>query len=374
MLTRNVRVYPLTLVMLAGVMLADRSAFAQSQLAWARIVANPGGRLDWSSVKNLIVYDKTGSDGYYDVYTMAKDGSGSQCLTCGKPIPQLNNGNPAWDPTGSYIVFQSQDPSLAFLPVEKQAIATRMTSPGWGTNNNLWLMTSDGSQFWQLTNVASGMGTLHACFSHGGTKLLWSEKTGLVGLAEQWTIKLADLVWINGVPQLQNITLIQPLGINIFYETHDFSPDDRKILLSAGFENGDPSASALDIYVYDLSAGTLQDLTNTPTEYDEHAHFTPDGSKIVWASSRNITLTRSYFVPFLDYWIMNADGSNQQRVTYFNDPTAPEYYANGLLTTDFSFGPTSQWMFSRLEVTVTDLPQYNNVAEVIAVAKLKTAP
>jgi len=309
-----------------------------------------GGRLHWSTPRGLIVFDNKEPDSYFDVYTMLPNGSGKVCLTCGKPPSQSHAGNPEWHPFGNSIVFQAHNASLPFLPVERQPLAHLMTSPGWGTNNNLWLMTSDGTQFWQLTSIAAGMGTLHPHFDAAGSRLLWSEKIGLVGLAEQWTLKMANLVWGGGSPQLVGTSAIQPLGVDIFYEAHGFSPDGRRIVFSAGA----PAQSAMDLYTYELSTGTLQNLTNTPAEWDEHAQFTPDGSQIVWASNRNIAKVRDYFVPYLDYWIMNADGSNQQRLTYFNDPAAPEYYSTGLAAADFSFGRTVWSLVSKFELTISN--------------------
>lgn len=305
------------------------------------------GRVDWHTGTGRIAFDKAGSDLNYDVYTMSPNGSSLQCLTCDWPVTQGHNGNPAWHPSARYITFQSLDLSLPFLPPEKESIAYRMTSPGWGTNNNLWLMTSDGSQFWQLRQVSAGLGTLHAQFSRSGTRLLWSEKLQYsVAIDEQWTMKLADLVWDAGVPRLANIIDISPLGIDSFYETHGFTPDDGKIIFTAGRL----SASSTDIYLYDLAAGTLQNLTNTPQEYDEHAHISPSGHEIVWATSRNVETTRNYFIPYTDYWTMNLDGSDQQRLTYFNNPAYPEFITGGAVAADVTYGPDDRWLLAKLEV------------------------
>jgi Tol biopolymer transport system component len=75
-----------------------------------RTVTPSGGRLDWSPA-NLVVFDRLGSDEYYDVYLMEADGSKERCLTCDAAgLPPGHHGNPAWHPSGDYIVFQSQDP------------------------------------------------------------------------------------------------------------------------------------------------------------------------------------------------------------------------------------------------------------------------
>jgi hypothetical protein len=44
-----------------------------------------GGRVSWStSGSNLIAFDRQGSNGFYDIWTMNPDGSNQVCLTCGK--------------------------------------------------------------------------------------------------------------------------------------------------------------------------------------------------------------------------------------------------------------------------------------------------
>src|SRR5688500_7646941 len=69
-----------------------------------------GGRVDWSWTSNLIAFDRLGDDGYYGVYTMKPDGSNETCLTCEKAgiIPGKHKGNPAWHPSGDYLVFQAE--------------------------------------------------------------------------------------------------------------------------------------------------------------------------------------------------------------------------------------------------------------------------
>jgi hypothetical protein len=305
-----------------------------------------GGRVDWLPA-GAIAFDRLGAtDALSDVYVMRPNGTDMRCLTCGAAgVPQANNGNPAWHPSGYLVAFQAQNPALPVLPVEKAHAANLLTSPGWGTNHNLWLAMADGSRFWQLTDIQAGMAILHPHFNSAGTRLVWSEKIGFTATDEQWVIRHAALSWTGAGPALTDVQTIAPLGTAVFYEAHEFTRDGRQILLSAGY----PAQSSLDVYVYDLASGDLRNLTNSPGEYDEHAHFTPDGSRIVFASSRDIPIPRQYFVPYLDYWSMNPDGTDRQRLTFFNQPGAREYYANGIVCGDISFGPDG-WMAAKLEV------------------------
>ena len=313
---------------------------------------NPGARVDYSRSLGILTYDKTGPDGYFDTYTMRPDGSNIRCLTCSNPLLSgAHNGNPAWHPSGKYILFQATDPSLQILPSNWVPITYRVTNPGYGTNNNLWLMTSDGSQMWKLTSVVAGQGVLHAHFNPSGNKIVFARKIDYRGPDQQWTITFANLVWTNGVPSLTNYSNYQPFGTNTFYETFGYSPDGASII----FSQGAASTQTLNLFTYNLVTGVLSNLTNTGTGvWNEHAHFAPDSSRIIYGSSAEITTTREYFVPFLDYWSMNLDGSNKVRLTYFNDATAPEYYPLGLVTADFDFGPTATTIFGSLEKVQAD--------------------
>lgn len=327
-------------------LIAAGGALGQSKLASSTPVST-GGRVDYLPSINRLAYDKTSADGLFDTYTMAPNGTGKVCLTCGYPaIAQSHNGNPAWHPSGQYILFQVHDASLPVLPVEWVPITYRVTNPGYGTNNNLWLMSADGSQYWQLTHVEAGNGLLHASFDKTGTKVVWAEKIGYTGPDQQWVIKVADFVWTDGVPELANQIVIAPFGSDTFYETYGFSPDGKYIL----FAGGSPSQITLNLFLYSVQTGNVKNLTNSGTGiWNEHAHFTPDGKRIIFGSSRDITLTREYYVPFTDYWMMNLNGTNPVRLTYFNDPAYPEFFSFGLVAADFTFTGSAAAVFAGLQ-------------------------
>ncbi len=308
------------------------------------ILQEEGGRVSWSKSTNLIAFDSTGVDGYTDIYIMAPDGSYLQCLTCDKPIPQLHNGNPAWHPSGEYLVYQAQDPDLSEFPVPDE-LNTFVASPGMGINNNLWLMTADGSKFWQITHVKDRYGALHPHFSPDGDKLLWSEiispRMDRIG---HWAIKLADFTIEKGEIHLSHSETLRPGNLQL-YEVHGFSPDGTKILFS-GVENGGYYYD-MEIYIMDVKTGEYEQLTDND-EWDEHAHFTRNGQHIVWVSSEGIPQNKGDSLedimvnpPKLEYWIMNVDGSNKKRLSGFNHPDAPEYLnmPEGVGLGDFEWGP-----------------------------------
>ena len=102
------------------------------------ILQERGKRVSWSPALDLIAFDKSGQDSYYDAYVIRPDGSGLKCLTEreGRNLPQKNNGQPEWHPTGVYIVFQVQDPALKGFPGKRPELESYLTSPCIGINNN----------------------------------------------------------------------------------------------------------------------------------------------------------------------------------------------------------------------------------------------
>jgi Tol biopolymer transport system component len=297
-----------------------------------RVVKEYGKSVDWSEKNNLIVSAKKGYDGYYDLFVMNPDGSGERLLTHQKSgCPQRHNGNPAWHPSGEYIVFTGQNDDAEGELNRKYGI------PGSGLNCNLWLTNSEGSKFWQLTyyptKYRNAKAVIHPQFSPDGRKLFWAErvrgkKNSIWG---EWELKIADFITGGNTPQLKNIKTYQPGAQHMFYESHGFSSDGSKVLFCANLEPGHPDVG-LDIYELDLRTQKLKRLTETLDAWDEHSHYSPDGTKIAWMSSSGLDINwgdisggkwKRYLKTEL--WIMNSDGSDKQRLTHFNTPGYAEY-------------------------------------------------
>jgi Tol biopolymer transport system component len=300
-----------------------------------RVIAEDGGRLDWSTGLNLIAFDRRGADGYYDVYTMSPDGRDVRCVTCDKPeLPNKSIGNPAWHPSGEFIAFQAQN---AFRGLGR--ITDIFASPGAGLNNDVWITDREGRRFWQITKVESRKGgVLHPHFSRTGTQLFWSERVDNGGSMGKWALRVADFAVGNGAPRVENIRSLQPGTRREFFESHGFSPDGEQIVFSGNLESGQ-RPEGMDIYLFNLRTQTLKNLTQSNDDWDEHAHFSPDGRTIVWSSSREQPEGKRKGRLRTDYWLMDPDGSNKRRLTHFNVPNHPDYVEGGAMPADSSWGP-----------------------------------
>lgn len=301
-----------------------------------KVLTEQGGRVDWCHKLNLIASDRKGSNGYYDVYTMAPDGSNVQGVTEHHPdLPHRHAGQPAWHPSGEYLLFQAEKAQPAgamFVDVGAH--------PGAGVYNDLWVMNWQTRTVTRVVEVPNdgNHGTLHPHFRDDGRKLSWSEmyeaahfftKGKEFGL---WRLKVADFSVGPDGPVVTNVREFQPLGEG-FYENHGFSPDGRKLIFTTNAKLQDQSAYRReDICVLDLEKNEVATLTSA--NYNEHAIFSPDGRHIIWMSNADNPNLGT------DYWIMNADGSGKQRLTFFNQPGRAEYNKGVMtLAADFSWGP-----------------------------------
>lgn len=298
-------------------------------------IKEEGGRVDWSHTLNCIVFDKPGEDGYYDIYSMNPDGSNTYCLTCDIDLSHHHVGNPVWHPSGEWIVFQAVNTSLIPLSMD-QKIVTQYTNPGAGWLNNLWVMNRDKTKVYQLTDINTEGGVLHPYFNYNGTELVWAERvegdTGS-GPSGVWVLKVADFVAVPE-PYLDNIRVFTPGEQQGFRETHGFSPDGTKILFSGNLEKDQPMWG-MDIYELDIKTEKVTRLTHTMYEWDEHAVYSTDGTKIVWMSSSGYTMDPLKS----DFWMMNSDGSHKEQITFFNIPGHPHYMNRAIVCADSSWGP-----------------------------------
>ena len=312
------------------------------------VIKEYGKSVDWLAEGNLVVTARPLYDEYYDVIIFSMDNPEGEAWLTHKVagVPQKHNGNPAWHPSGEYIVFTAENPDVLDT-------YDAVSKPGRGVNCNLWLAKADGSDFWQLTEIETAYmnagGVLHPQFSHDGNILFWTER-----IADNpdsywghWVIRVATF-GDDGIepPHLTDVQTYDPADQPGFYESHAFSPDDQSILFTGNLKEGQHEVG-MDLYTLDLQTETLTRLTTSMDDWDEHAHWSPDGEQIVWMSSTDLDVQWPEnmgpldwrFYLFTELWIMDADGTHQQRLTFYNQPDHPHHRSPRTVVSDSAWSP-----------------------------------
>jgi len=301
-----------------------------------RLVQPTGARAHWSPDGDRMVLDGRNRDGYYDLYMADAQGQILAGPNLDGPLSVRHNGNGIFHPSGNYFVFIAQVTTPHFLDALSPHGRVPVGEPGVGLFNNLW--ASDGTSFWQLTSVPVKLdaeddrpvfGTVNPRFSPDGTTLLWTERYDSGGSLKwgKWRLKAARFVVDAAAPRLENVEVVFTPSVGTYVTAMEFLTDE--LLLVAGNLDGQHEYG-MDLYLLHLPSGAAQNLTNTPQLWEEGACVSP-GGKIVYMTNRNSRYPLDFARPWSeqpverDYWIMNVDGSAAERLTYFGDPSAPEY-------------------------------------------------
>jgi Tol biopolymer transport system component len=197
---------------------------------------------------------------------------------------------------------------------------------------NMWITTPAGDRWFQMTNFdapgSASSGYTGVVWTPDGKRGAWAELVGNVDTNDPfgiWRLYLADFsIGQNGMPQLLNKKDITPVGAK-WVEPGNFTPDGSHLLLSTDI--GISNAQGQDQWSLDIQTGALQNLTNSPTVWDEHGLYSLSGKKIVFMSSypyRNDPTSYQTFTLKTEFMLMDADGSHLQQLTHFNVPGYPE--------------------------------------------------
>jgi hypothetical protein len=300
--------------------------------AGAAPVAWAGGR---------IYYNQRSPSGLFDGWSANPDGSDATCVTCSGLYPNgTQHGISDASPDGQYLLTTIERANHPPLAVGGEA-----STPGKGAFNDLWLQTSDGAHAWQLTNEQTNGTTalIWPRFDSTGTRVIWSEQWQWGAPFGGWELHVAQITWSGGVPSLTNETTLRSTGL---LEPYGFTPDGSHVLFAADALAG---TSWDDLQIMTMPS----DLTGTATRlspedasdsgwfsnYNEFAFPMPDSERIIFARS-----VGAYYES-LEYWTMNADGSDPRQLTWLSMPWSTQYLGHPSLASALAFDPTDPKRF-----------------------------
>lgn len=293
------------------------SNYSVAQQASATMFRAHGLDVVWEkSGRNRIAYGAKGSDGYYDVHLSNPDGSGDTCVTCNSPLlPNKHISVTDWHPNGKWLLI------IAEKAVHEGGSFPAL--PGLGGYTDIWIIDTKCTRAYKLVDIPNDKdhGIIMPHFSHDGKHIIYTNRKKRPNLFAHgrlfgfWTINVADFAFdAKGIPAVSNIKVLEPAGSD-FYECYGYSPDDKRIIFCSNMHQ----RSTWDEQIFTMDNNGRNILQLTDKNYNEHAFYTPDGSKIVWMSNAENPNKGT------DWWIMDTDGSNKKRLTYFNDKSSPQY-------------------------------------------------
>lgn len=210
----------------------------------------------------------------------------------------------------------------AYFSADGQRLIFQMTREGVAACDQIFTMDLDGTN---VRRVSNGEGrTTCAYFFPSGDRVVYSSTHHIDAACPTPPDHSRGYVWgLFGY----DVYVANADGTNLTQITHEpgydaeatISPDGSKIVFTSD-RDGD-----LEIYTMDPDGSNVTRLTNTPG-YDGGAFFTADGTQLVYRARHPETdeeladyralLAEHLIRPgVLDIYIMNADGTNQRRLT-----------------------------------------------------------
>jgi len=312
----------------------------------------------WSPDGSLIAFNKL-INNVYEIFTMKPDGSNVKCLTCGKPQLPIkgHKGQPYWHPNGEHLVFTAQNTNHKLV---REGYVEQVDG---GRNHNVWIMTKEGSNFWQMTDYKENWGVIKPTFSRDGTKIFWNEEFSMEKYPKgkwtdiiphpgnywnylnfifrkgeelgAWRVVWAEIGFGDSGPKISNIKKVNPPADLTLLEASGFTADDNGFIYS--YDNLKTTGGADfwgDIYTTDLEGSSLTRLVFSAYNHDENSEYSPDGKKIVWSSSAGLP-----GIGGVDLYLMDADGQNKGRLTHFGEKTSKDYLGNDYSCRELGWSP-----------------------------------
>jgi Tol biopolymer transport system component len=269
-----------------------------SGLNWLNDMAAPV----WSPDGNKLLYSGYPAFGFADLYVMNADGSNVRKVTQG-----ISAWSASWSPDGTQVAYM------------KSAADNKADA-------EVWVMNGDGTGKRQITN--SYCAKFH---------LDWGRPAGVSKIAfvdscpDGWGVYLIN-------PDGSGKTRVAAISGDVAFGSGasersglDWSPDSTRIALSGGDWSlcaaGDCQS---DIYVADLVANTMVNVTNTRGRldpYERDAVWSPDGTRLAFSAYSIVDYETGPWPGPQAIYTMSPAGGGVTKVTNPGVVDTPEYAA-----------------------------------------------
>lgn len=255
-------------------------------------------------------------------------------------------------------------------PLNWITVGVEMDNPNWppfcdskcqdallisGINADMWAVKPDGSQWvllkkWDPNMTSLGQGFVGPAFTRDGKQgysaVIVDGNIFVYGFGK-WLLQRSDFgLDANGVLTMTQTTDVTPAGAS-WMEPGNVSPDGKTLLFNSDLDLPTTKDTfGQDQFVLDLATGAVTNLTRSPTAWDEHGLYSPDGSKIVWMSSALYPSATWVGNLQTDFFIMNADGTDERQLTHFNQPGFPESNPHGSVAAVAFFKKDGRTLFA----------------------------
>jgi Tol biopolymer transport system component len=208
----------------------------------------------WSPDGQKIAFERRRTASALEIYAMNADGSGQTLLT-------TNAYDPVWSPDGSRIAF------VGFV----------------GIVERIFVMNPDGSGQTALTSPSENSLILGIAWSPDGSKIAFNQ---IVATGEEGDV-VDDNIWVmtadgSGATAVTNYPSIRPTGSPVW------APD------GSGLAFGAATSAGSDIYVVRPDGTGLTNLTNRHYLEAATADWSPDGTRILFTGSVGGTATEVF--------------------------------------------------------------------------------
>lgn len=284
-----------------------------------------------------VAYGKKDKKGYYKIFISDSLGHNERPLSFPGWRSDRHQWPEEWHPSGKYLFCYVEKADYVKEKGHKRKPDDAI--PGYGGYTDLWLITADGKQAWQLTNLPHNYhsGIIHSSISEDGTLFAWSERIKAPKfmdfnlMAGAYVFRVADFVF-DSVPRFTNIRTFQPGDVLACNELESISPDKTTLSFYSTFET--KNLFTTPIYTLNMNTGEIKRLTTE--SFAQAPAYTPGGKHFVYMTGHECDIFPMQ-IQGADWWMMNTDGSEKVRLTFMNKKNHPQSVNKYRLAGSISF-------------------------------------